>query len=454
MPVPFQHQLTAAAHLRQGHRCYLADEQGLGKTASALLAAAGSRSLLVLSPTVCARNWVVEMQMWLAIDPREVLVIDRMLRLQELGHYRYVVCPHGMAAKLVEAIGARRFEHLIIDEAHEMRTPTAKRTLATYFLGDPKLANLADASDNVYALSGTPIWNWPTDLWPVMHSLVPTRIVNETGQVMGYDTFAERFTVRRVTRYGLRPCLARNLPELTQRLDGWMLRRKKETLLNLPPIRRGRVTLEPSLPAGSEEEWRAVSAKMRAASAAALAVAETPAEAVEALQRDPSFSRWAQLSGLLKVHAAADLVARDQQTPHKVLVFFLHTEVLEAFLRAYKDAEKPTRYDVWHAPLVITGETPGHKRQEIVQKFQTDPDERVICLQIRAAGVGITLTAAAEVLFVERHFSPAANEQAETRVHRIGQTADSVLVRSVVVPGTVDDLLDKLLEEKSQAMIR
>ena len=95
----------------------------------------------------------------------------------------------------------------------------------------------------------------------------------------------------------------------------------------------------------------------------------------------------------------------------------------------------------------ITGQTPVEARQAAVDRFQTDPDCKVIVLNIRAGGVGLTLTAASNVAFVELDWTPGAMDQAEDRCHRIGQT-DQVTAWYLLGEETIDEDIHDLIETK------
>lgn len=99
------------------------------------------------------------------------------------------------------------------------------------------------------------------------------------------------------------------------------------------------------------------------------------------------------------------------------------------------------------APL-ISGDTPLDQRQAHVDRFQNDPTCRLIVLNMQAGGVGLTLTAASNVAFLELGWTPAIHDQAEDRAHRIGQEADSVNAWYLLADETIDDKIFALIQEK------
>jgi SWI/SNF-related matrix-associated actin-dependent regulator 1 of chromatin subfamily A len=118
----------------------------------------------------------------------------------------------------------------------------------------------------------------------------------------------------------------------------------------------------------------------------------------------------------------------------KLVIFGWHKDVLKELAETYK------------APLII-GETKLDDRQQYIDRFQEDPKEKILILGISAGGVGITLTSASDVLFIETAWTSSECDQAEDRCHRYGQK-DSVNCYYAVARGTIDESMLDLVEEK------
>jgi SNF2 family DNA or RNA helicase len=103
-----------------------------------------------------------------------------------------------------------------------------------------------------------------------------------------------------------------------------------------------------------------------------------------------------------------------------------------------------------HKAVVITGDTARNARQKAIDDFQSDPHTRIFIGQITATNSAITLTASDNVLIMEPSWTPAENVQAAARAHRIGQKSSSVLARYVVLAGSVDEDLTRVLIRKSK----
>jgi len=113
---------------------------------------------------------------------------------------------------------------------------------------------------------------------------------------------------------------------------------------------------------------------------------------------------------------------------NKLVVVIYHRESFHELLKKFSDIA-----------VGINGETPSNKRQGIVDKFQTDKKTKLIVLQIRSGGVGITLTEASAIAFVELGDTAAEHEQAEDRIHRIGQKADKIIAYYLIIQNSIDE---------------
>ena len=130
-----------------------------------------------------------------------------------------------------------------------------------------------------------------------------------------------------------------------------------------------------------------------------------------------------------------------EDTEQKLVVFTWHIEILDALYAAFKDVA-----------IRGGGSVPVPQRHVNVQRFQTDPNARLYLGNLRADGVGITLHAASNVAFVEMGWTPGEHDQAEDRVHRIGQEADSINAYYLVAQGTIDETLCATIDKKRQVL--
>jgi SNF2 family DNA or RNA helicase len=154
---------------------------------------------------------------------------------------------------------------------------------------------------------------------------------------------------------------------------------------------------------------------------------------------EDSLSRLRRITGAVKARALGEVLSRElAESTEKLVVMAWHTEVLDTLHDALAR----------HGVARLDGGTRPDERQEAIDAFQTDPDTRVFLGQIIAAGAGITLTAAAEIVFAELSWSPRDNAQAARRIRRIGQNRPT-RARYPSLAGTIDEAVVRTLRRKS-----
>lgn len=423
----FKHQITGAAWLAERRAALLADEQGLGKTAMLITAAdaVGADRVLVLAPAAVTHNWAREFRMW--SPSRSVSVLSA--SSAQVPAAGVVVTTHDLLRSPLGArLGNTQWDTLIVDEAHAFRNPTAIRTQRLFGLGIRR--GLVASASRCWLATGTPTPNNPSEWWAYLAGIAPKRAANQLGHLMSRRAWRDRFCQTAYVPFGdnVKITGARNVPELHKRLDGFVLRRLKRDHLQLPPIRWGIVELD----AAKSPELQRIEAKLPKPGTG---------DYLRALRESAEFSTWRRLCGEAKAKAAAALLVDElaMDPTRKLVVFAHHTHVLRT-IRSALHAEDLTAVE-------ITGEVPAGERQRAVDAFQRDPRCRVALCNIVAGGVGVTLTAAHDVVFVEQSYVPGENAQAADRVHRIGQL-DQVLVRVLTLAGSVDSHVAEALATK------
>jgi SNF2 family DNA or RNA helicase len=169
-----------------------------------------------------------------------------------------------------------------------------------------------------------------------------------------------------------------------------------------------------------------------------LAAAEK-AENAEALAK---ISALKQLAAEGKMKQAIDWIKDHLDTNGKLVVFAVHKKTIDRLMNELAD----------YNPVKVDGSVSQENRQLAVDTFQNDPRCRVFIGNINAAGVGLTLTAASSVAFAEVAWSPGEHDQAEDRIHRIGQTADSVNAYYLLAGGTIEETMARLIDSKRKVL--
>ena len=435
----------------------IADEMGLGKTVQAITFANADPSIrraVVICPASLKINWAREIAKW-ETSPFKVVIgngqnadsWDDLFHDDEVG---WLVINYDILKKWRPFLMTARLDLLVLDEAHYVKTPKAQRTVAIIGKWDAIPSRRVEPipARHRLALTGTPILNRPAELWTLAHALAPDTFRSWKGYMV---RFADAFE----DRYGWNTSGASNLEELQSLLrQTIMVRRLKgEVLTELPAKRRAVIEL-PANPGQAQlvrAELDAYAAHQSALKALRQAVEEAEAsedpdaysQAVEALRKGASvaFTEMATVrheTALAKVPAMIDVVT-DAVEQGKVIFFAWHRDVIAQMAEAFPDA------------VVVTGDTSLSARQAAVDRFQSDPDCRLFLGNIKAAGVGLTLTAASHVIFGELDWTPANVTQAEDRAHRIGQH-DSVLVQHLVLEGSLDATMARTLVEKQTVL--
>lgn len=414
------YQAAGVSYMLAHARSIQGDEMGLGKTVQALatLEASGSYPALVICPASLTHTWCHEAARW--FPARRVQVVrDGKTALDPAAEI--VVISYDLAKRQTAALQARRWAAMIADEAHYIKNKS-KRT--------ESIREIADRIPRRHLLTGTPITSRPADL------IEPLKTLGLLDSLGGWRTYVTRYCDGVQGRHGWEYDGASHTAELAEKLRGiGMVRRlKSDVLKDLPAkIRSARVV---DLDSADRHAISATEAELRKL----LAHAPTPAEAAQH-RRDAIalLGRMRHAVGVAKVPAVVEAATEVLDEGRKIVVMAHHRDVLDGVEAALRDAG--------HRVVRIDGETSSQARDAAVQAFQNDAAVRVFLGSITAAGVGITLTAASDVIVAEQDWLPATLDQAEDRLHRIGQR-DSVTALHILAAGTVDEAIAALVERK------
>lgn len=451
------YQLAGVHYAAQRQNTLIGDEMGLGKTIQALgliNADPTIKTAIVVCPASLRLNWsreaakwlVRQMEVWIATDTKVACPPTATLAI--VNYDRLGKCPELMA---------REWDLLIVDEAHSVKNPKAKRT--ELLLGKPAkrahkgkpateaVPGLMSRCRRRVFMTGTPIVNRPIEMYPLIDALAP-------GQFGSFFEYAKRYCDARQTRWGWDFTGSSNLEELQQRLRATIMvrRLKKDVLTELPPKRRQIIDLYPNGSSDVIAEEASIYAKHQQAIAEAKADVELAhaegdqekyKEAVEKLRacQAVAFNAMADVRKRVEVAKAPKAVEFVAEMLDggldKIILFGHHHEAIDIVVEGLKD------YGVVRAD----GRDSHTARHEAVQRFQTDDTLRAIVCGIEAMGVGHTMTRASTVAFFALPWTPSALSQAEDRAHRIGQL-ESVLVLHLVFDGSLDSKMAKMIVKK------
>lgn len=431
---PFPFQIPAALSALYGHRL-IADPPGVGKTLSALLAAHLSLAerVVVVAPPNLVTNWAREAQLC-GVDEAATVIRAGRKEPEEFGRVT-VVADSLLASRpaLLERLVHHAPQMLIVDEAHRMKTITAKRSRA--------VLSLAAGSKVRIALTGTPVVSGP-------HELVA--LLSFTGHLLpvfgGASAFLEQYCT--VDRWGKLHPRKRALQDLQQRLfQRVMVRRKKADVLPFLPSRfTPALELDVTL-----TDYRKAVKETVAAMTEQLELMTDPdrdddGEILTLEQaKEVLGDQVGQYVSALRIAAArtkldwmTEHLAETATSDDPVIVWVHHREIADELSARLSEA------DLHHE--VYLGGLSTKEQDRIVRQFQ-EGTVPVLIAGITAAGVGLTLTHGNRAVFLEAHWTPALMSQAVDRQHRIGQQRQ-VTATTAVALGTIDERIQKVLGDK------
>lgn len=364
-----------------------------------------------------------------------------------------VICSFEYAAENFSKLREFGFDSIVVDEAHYLKEPKAKRSIAV--LG-PKGIVRGEKISRVWLLSGTPAPNHAGELWLMLYTFGMTKLK--------YREFLNTFCLTRPTSYGIKVSGTnrQKIPELQELLKPIMIRRlKKDVMKELPPIIYDHIFVEPGpvktellpsfvqyhFPVDRREELFEEIDRQEKLLGDVIHNMKHPkggADTAAIIQgMFDSVSTLRRYNGLQKVAPAVELVKKwfkfNPSQFEKIVIFCIHADVIEQLRIGLKELN----------PVVLYGKTPPHKRQKRIDKFQNNPKCKVFIGNIRAAGVAITLTSSHNVLFVEQDWVPGNNAQAVMRCHRIGQQ-NTVFVKFLALDDSLDAHVMKILKAKTR----
>ena len=424
----YDYQREGIAWLASRTNALLGDDMGLGKTIQVLIALPEDARCIVVAPKSLGVNWANEVRKWRA-DLTPVRATKwQDLRAPKAGevmitHYECVrslanavkkgskyttgkqVGPKGTPAIALDATGCT----LVSDESHRLKSSKAQLTKA--------FRALSKQADRVWLATGTPLLNRPPELWGVLQAADLGAEAFEGG----WNTFMDV-----MGGYHGRFGIEWGTPDDTvgERLARVMLRRTKaEALPGLP----GKVYSELVVNGLSKSLTKVLDE-----------ISVKHARLLDAGKLPPfeDIAECRKLIATARIAAAEEWVADREDAGEPVLVFSAHRAPVETI----------GAREGW---AMVTGDTSAEQRAEIVDQFQAG-ELKGVALTIGAGREGLTLTAAATILFVDLDWTPALNAQAEDRVCRIGQRADRCMIVRMVSEHPVDQRITELLSAKTE----
>lgn len=443
------HQARVVAAAADGHRTFLlADEPGLGKTAQALLAAevANAYPLLVVVPNVVKTNWVREAGIW---TPRRAATAIHGNGESVDGFADIVVVNYEVLDRHVDWIGDFGFRGMVVDEAHFIKNKSSQRSQHVLEISD-RIRSFT-ARPLLMALTGTPLINDIEDFLAIWQFL---------GWIDGTKPRAELMDALAAT--GLTPADPGFYRAARQAVvdRGIVRRRKVDVAADIPARRIADLPVELDGAAGRSirAAERDLARRLVARYEDALATRRSGAivegidhdlvrrvarweqkDAAEATSGDNVFGMMRRI-GQAKAALAADYAAQLARSAGKVVFFAKHVDVMDAAEETF--TKQGVRFSS------IRGDQTSAVRQRNIDAFVNDPDVSVAVCSLTAAGVGLNLQVASNIVLAELSWTAAEQTQAIDRSHRIGQT-EPVTAWRIIAAQTIDARIAELIDGKA-----
>jgi len=411
----FQKAGVAFVEKRQG-RALIGDDMGLGKTAQALAWLQfhpDRRPAVVVVPASLKLNWRREAEMWMS-DPKVQVLSGK--KPDRPIHGDIIVINYDILPSWVGQLQECRPEVVIADEIHFIKNKSAKRTKA--------FKALVKGVPYVIGLSGTPIVNRPVEAFNALSIIEPTLFPS-------FWKYAQRYCGARHNGFGWDFTGASNTKELNEKLSRVMIRRRKEDVLKELPAKT--ISIVP-MSLDNEREYYKVEEDFIGWLQAIDPDKAARAQNAEALAKIEALKQLA-IKGKIKM--AIQWIRDYLDSDGKLVVFCTHRSTVDSLMEEFGSVA-----------VKVDGSVSGKARDEAVQAFQTRPDVRLFVGNMKAAGVGLTLTAASSAAFLELGWSPGDHTQAEDRIHRIGQEADAVNIYYLIAEGTIEEQIMGLIDKK------
>lgn len=415
--------------LKSSGNALLADEMGLGKTVQTLAYISTEKQsspTLVIAPLVTLRNWQREIGKFMKKKSRNGRLMGHAIpsttlirkgKSQDIGKFDFYIINYELLEKRLIDLSKLNIRTLVCDEVQNLRSKSTKKYAAV-----KKLAALKSIKYRI-GLSGTPIYNRGSEIWPIVDILRP-------GLLGSFKEFCEYFCY--VNDKGKAIVLENKRESLREELCRHvMLRRKKSDVLK---ELKDKVRYKEFIDSDStyynrelDKIWKKLETEQK--------------EAETAFDKSASFHRAIQserqAAGVAKLPHVINFVKNIMEIDESVVVFCHHRAIHDLLHNSLSEFN----------PASIIGGQSDNKRQLQIDMFQEGKTKLMIA-GLRAGNLGINLTRAKYVIFAELDWSPAIHRQAEDRLHRIGQK-NTVFAYYLIGNGTLDDHVAKILVDKS-----
>ena len=416
---PFQKE--GAKWLVEKEKAMLGWDMGTGKTPTSLVAihSADAYPALIVTTASMKYTWAEEIEKWL--PGKTFKVLNGGKALGKHGDTDFTIINYDILTKHVGQIEHAEFKGAILDESHKIKSRDAKRTRSAL--------KIVKNIPYVFLLSGTPVMNKPVEL------VTQLQAMNGLSSFGGVKKFINRYCDPTISRWGTDYSGASNLDELHAKLTSTVYNRITKELA-LPDLPDRTISIIPSS-IDNRSEYNRIEEDLIAWLIDNKGMA--------------SAERASRAEHLVRINVLKDACVRGKmkniklwisdflESGEKLVVFSDSRAVQNTLIEEYPDA------------LTILGSDNAKKKNEAKNKFQNEPNQKLIICSLKGASEGLTLTSGSNALFVDLGWNPATHDQAESRLHRNTQK-NAVNCYYILGKNTIDNFIWSLIEKKRKVV--
>ena len=443
----------------EGKNVLLGDEMGLGKTFQALAVMNSfmprMQSILIICPRSLVYNWRAESKRVLVNRPLNDMFCIGTPAFIDITQ-DYLICSYEVMAEMWPILAHKQWDMIVFDEFHFIKNTGTKRYKGLKKFIDSQLGA------RILGLTGTPIVNYPIELWPLLNIL-------DKKKWNSLSMFEHEFTFG-----GVKRAYVRNPAKLQKILRETVLirRMKKEVMPDLPPVRRKIIEFDTNdrgvldLIEQEMNLWTNKRKKpideltdyiMEMNARGGLESEEDFMQFVDGMKYNKKvfFEQMARLrheialAKLPQVKEHLTNVIESHENGEKFLIFAHHRDVIDQLQKFVND----TYFMLGKGKnrcYIMTGSQSIAERQDLVDAFQQKDEVLCIIGGMKVMGYGFNLTRADHGIFVEGDWVPSALSQAEARMQRIGSTAEKILIEHLVLNNSLDAYMAKKVVAKQR----
>lgn len=399
-------------------------EQGLGKTIQSVTLSKitkAKRTIIITTSLIkwsiyddMTKDWSYNPLYWTILDANKSKNVRAFIE-------RFVVINYESIPKYFDLLTSDSCQHIIIDECHKAKNPSTRNFKSVKSL----IRHYKKA--RVTLLSGTPMPNRVIDLFGyfklVDHPLGSNK-----------KWFKDRYELREGTSFGGKVVGVKNEEELKMRMSNFMIRKKTEECIDLPDLIIKKFFFDMN---DIKEEYDSIVEEMYKSKVAKEEAVEKNEIKQEVGNLKQNIHTLNKLLSASKAKKAIDLIDSLNEQGKKVVVFCSYVDPLKMLHEHYLNKS-----------ILIYGAVPSYKRKAYVDKFKEDPDCMIMLGQNKAAGIGINVTNASHVIFLNMPFTPDDLEQPYKRLHRPGQKVN-VLAYYLMCRDSIDEHIYSMILSKT-----